>query len=284
MTPGGFVLQDGGVVPAPAEALGGLAHGYGVFETVRAYDGRLFELAAHLERMRQGADRLGIKTPPLREVEPGCQAALAATGLRDARVRITCVARSAGSALWTAFTQLVPSELFIQAEPVDPALAEIRRRGVSVVTSSHRVHEGSIVAGVKTIGYAGHILAKREATKAGAYEAIILNCRGDIVEGSMSNVFMVSDGRVATPSLECGPLAGVTRQAVLELAPEAGLPVDEMRCSPAAMAEADECFLTSSVAEIVPVVMIDQRPVGNGKPGDITIRLQHDYAERILGE
>jgi branched-subunit amino acid aminotransferase/4-amino-4-deoxychorismate lyase len=181
-----------------------------------------------------------------------------------------------GSRLWTDGDPL-PSTTIIQVGPVEPQLAQLREAGTRAITSSHRVNEGSIVAGVKTIGYAGHILAKRQAIDAGAWEAIILNCKGDVVEGSMSNIFVVWDDEVYTPPLESGPLAGVTRQTVLDLARSEGIVCNEVRFGLDALRVADECFLTSSVAEIVPVTVLDGRPVGDGGVGEITCRLQGAY-------
>lgn len=281
MTATGYILRDGTIEETDGLHLGGMAHGYGVFETLRAYGGRLFQFAAHIERMRAGTARLKLDGPPPgKDLERGCAAVLETVGLADARMRITCVATAGGSRLWTE-RGLLPATTVIQAEPVDPSLARLRGKGVAVIRSTHRVTERSIVTGVKTIGYAGHILAKSEAVASGAWEAIILNSRGDIVEGSMSNVFLVWDDQVFTPPLDSGPLAGVTRQTVIELAREAKMECNEVRFGIDAVKVADECFLTSSVAEIVPVTSLDGEPIGDGRVGEITCRLQQAYARLV---
>lgn len=277
MTVHSFVLRDAVLEPAPALAVAGLAHGYGLFETLRSYAGRLFHLDEHLARMRAGAARLNLEGPPAVDaIEPACAEALERAELRDARVRLLCVAAEGGSTLWMS-TNPLPAELVIQVQPVEGYLTELQREGAKVIVSSHRIHENSIVSGVKTIGYAGHILAKREAVAAGAHETLIRNSRDEVVEGSMSNVFIVVDGALATPSLACGPLAGVTRHLVLELARKAGIDCREARFGVSAIKEASESFLTSSVAEIVPVVRLGREAIGDEVPGEITRALQTRY-------
>lgn len=278
-----FVLRGGQLRPAPSGLPSGLAHGYGVFETVRAYKGRMFHLPAHLARMRVGAERLRLAGPGGDEgIERACEEALARAELGDARVRLICVASRGGSDLW-ARPGMLANELLIDVEPIDPSLIAIRQTGVSAIVSSHRINENSATAGIKTIGYAGHILAKRQAIECGAYEAIILNCQGHVVEGSMSNVFIVWEGALFTPATETGCLPGVTRYLVIELARGAGMEINETRFELSAIFRADECLLTSSIAEIVPVVRLNGQPVGDGEPGEITYELQKAFRRVTKG-
>lgn len=277
MTARAFLLTQDGLKPAPALASGGLVHGYGIFESFRTYNGRLFELPAHLARMRAGATNLRLAGPPDdNTVRDSCLQALTEAELPDARLRLVLVASTGGATLWTHESNL-PSVFFIQIEPLDPNLHALREAGVTAVTSSSRVNEHSATAGLKTIGYAAHFVTKHEAVRAGAYEGIILNCLGDVVEGSMSNIFIASEGALLTPALACGPLPGVTRSVAIGLARDTGIACTEGRLHPKDITAADECFLTSSVSEIMPVLRFDDAQIGDGKPGPITRCLQESY-------
>ncbi|RJQ52831.1 MAG: branched-chain amino acid aminotransferase [Actinobacteria bacterium] len=274
-----FEVAGDRLVPIEGPSPAALVHGYGVFEAVRVYGGEPFELGAHLARMREGAERLLLAEPPSDErIERLCAGAIETAGLAEARLRLVWAATAGGAELWSQAGPLAAS-LLIQLEPIPNRLQKLRNSGVDVIVGSHRVNERSLTAGVKTIGYAAHILAKREAMEAGAYEALILDCEGHVVEGSMSNVFALVEGKLLTPPLELGPLPGVTRHLVLELARESGLEAGEQPFKPGLLSSAEECFLTGTVAELMPVVRVDCTVVGGGRPGEVTRRLQAAYAE-----
>ena len=147
-----------------------------------------------------------------------------------------------------------------------------------------RRNETSFLSGVKSLNNLDNVLAREEARRRGADEAILLNTRGLVTEGSASNVFLVLDGRLVTPSLSSGCLAGITRQAVLELAAESGLEAIETDVERSAFAVASEAFLTGSVMEVMPLTRLDDRPVGSGRPGPVSGRLHSLYQEMVARE
>jgi branched-subunit amino acid aminotransferase/4-amino-4-deoxychorismate lyase len=162
-----------------------------------------------------------------------------------------------------------------------PALYE---RGMSAVVSTIRRNEGSPLSRVKSLSFLDNVLAREEARRLGADEAILLNGRGVVAEGSVSNVFAARDGELLTPSLDAGVLPGVTRAAVLELAQGEGIAAAKADLPPEALAGADEAFLTNSVMEVMPLTQLDGRLIGSGEPGPLTGRLREAYAELVRRE
>jgi branched-chain amino acid aminotransferase len=245
----------------------GLLHGDGLFETMRCYDGQPAFWREHVERLHASARELGLAVPEL--LRP-VRAVLDADGLRgDARVRIT-LTRGPGP-----FGELrgAPT-LLVTAEPV--ALPDgLHERGAAAIVSRHRVLSGR--PAMKSTSFQLHSLAKAEARAQGAWEALLPNEQGELAEGATSNLFAVQQGALLTPPLDAGCLPGVTRAQVLRLAPGLGLRAVERPLSLSVLRGADECFLTSSVAEVVPVVQVDARPVAAGAPGPVTMRVLAAY-------
>ena len=253
----------------------GLLYGYGLFETMRSYGGRVFRLEQHYHRLRDGAARLAMDVPlTLRELSDAVEAVLDRSELSDARVRLMLTAGAEGAA----------GSVILLAREVTEYPRKLYRRGMSALVTSIRRNETSFLSGVKSLNYLDNVLAREDAHRQGADVAILLNTRGLVAEGSASNVFLVMDGRLVTPSLSSGCLAGITRQSVLELATAAGLEAVESEVEPSAFEDASEAFLTGSVMEVMPLTRLDDRPVGAGGPGPVTGRLQRLYQEMVIQE
>ncbi len=253
----------------------GLLYGYGLFETMRSYGGRVFRLEEHYRRLRDGADRLAMDVPlTRRELSKAVEAVLDRNELSDARVRLMLTAGAEGAA----------GSVILMAREVTEYPRQLYRRGMSALVTSVRRNETSFLSGVKSLNNLDNVLAREEARRQDADEAILLNTRGFVAEGSASNVFLVLDGRLVTPNLSSGCLAGISRQAVLELAAEVGLEAIETDVELSAFAVASEAFLTGSVMEVMPLTRLDGQPVGSGRPGPVTGRLRRLYQEMVLQE
>ncbi len=253
----------------------GLLYGYGLFETMRSYGGRVFRLEEHYQRLCRGAERVGLEVPfSLADLVGAARGVLQSNGLEDARVRLMLTAGAEGAA----------GGVILLAREGTEYPQQLYRRGMSALVTSMRRNETSFLAGVKSLNHLDNVLAREEARRQGADEAILLNTRGFVAEGSASNVFLVLDGRLVTPSLSSGCLAGITRQAVLELATAAGLEAVESEVELSAFAVASEAFLTGAVMEVMPLTRLDGQPVGSGRPGPVTGRLRRLYQEMVLQE
>jgi len=255
----------------------GLQYGDGLFETLRVYRGQVFALADHLQRMSGSARLLEMQLPEL-DWEDAIARLLAALRLDhdDAWIRLVVTRGPA------APTLLPPSDpkptVIILGGPLDPTLEEKRRRGVRVELLPFA--SSGMLAGHKTLDYLPALLGKRWAQSRGAYEGLYVDSRQRLSEGTTSNLFLVRDGTLLTPVTR-GILPGVTRRVVLELARSRGLRVREvtLRCSD--LASADEAFLSSSLAEIVPIVQVGRRRMGRGRPGPVTREVQAAYRAAV---
>ena len=261
-------LVDEGAARVPVSDHG-LLLGDGVFETLRVYQGEPFDLDEHLARLRGGAETMGLRAPAAPDLARAAREVLSANELGDARMRITVtsgpgppgLARGSGS----------PTVLVV-AIPLTPWPPTS-----TAVVSRVRRDERSPLAGVKTTSLAESVSAFAQARAAGADEALLLNLAGDLCEATTANVFLVRDGAAASPPLESGCLAGITRAHVLALG------ATERPLSGADIAQADEAFLTSSTREVQPLVAIDGQPVGSGRPGPVTSRFAQAYSAFVAG-
>src|SRR3990172_11152820 len=243
---------------------------------MRSYGGRVFRLAEHYRRLAAGADLLAMPAPlPLAALEEAVEAPLARNGLAGAYLRLTLTAGEAEGG--------GPSVVLFARE-VTEYPPEVRERGMAAVISAVRRNETSPLARVKSLNYLDNLLAREEARRSGAGEALLLNTQDFIAEGAASNVFLVRNGTLVTPGVEAGALPGITRPAVLELAGEEGIEVVETSLPLAGLAGADEAFLTNSVMEVMPLVSVDGRPVGPGRPGPLTERLARRYRDLVARE
>jgi branched-chain amino acid aminotransferase group I len=273
---GRFVERREAAVPALDR---GLLYGYGLFETMRSYGGRVFRLEGHYRRLSEGAAVLDL--PPaltLDELRATVDALLESNGLADAYLRLTI---SAGPAPDDGGAS--PSVLLV-ARPLSGYPPDLYQRGMAAVTSATRRNEASPLSRVKSLNYLDNLLAREEARRKGADEAILLNTRGFAAEGSASNVFLVSDGRLLTPGLDSGVLPGITRAAVLELAQEAGIACAEGEVEATTLAGAAEAFLTNSIMGVMPLTRLDGRAVGGGGPGPTTRAIRHLYDQAVARE
>lgn len=259
----------------------GYLYGYGLFETMRSYNGRVFALDRHLARLTRSARQLALDAAlDLTELERGVYRTLEVNKLFDARIRLTVTAGEGERDLLPPRSGR--ANVVIVAEKLGVPPPEAYERGFRVVTASTRRNSQSALSGVKSIGYLDSLVARHEATAAGADEALLLNERGLVAECSTSNLFLVSKRRLLTTLVKCGILPGVTREIVLELARELKIPAVEAEIKLNDLYKASEAFLTNSVIEIMPIVKVDGKLVGSGKPGEVTKRLTAAYRQLAL--
>jgi branched-chain amino acid aminotransferase group I len=253
----------------------GFLCGYGLFETMRAYSGKIFRLGQHLDRLFHSAQALGL---PVESVNWGeaIYETLRANKLADARLRLTL---SGGE----MDANLSPTVL-ITAKEYTPYPPQIYNQGFKAVVSCIRRSSSSPISVLKSISRLDNQLARREAEAAGADEAIFLNEQGVLTEGSTSNIFLVYDGVVFTPNEESGILPGITRRAVLELAQSLGIAAKEGRITLGQLWDADEAFLTNSLIEIMPLSQVDRQSIGLGGMGPITQKLAQAYFDLVRRE
>jgi branched-chain amino acid aminotransferase len=280
---------------APAEATvsaldAGLLLGAGLFETLRTYGGTPFRLARHLARLRVSGRFFRIFVGEKdSEIAAIIARLLEVNGLRDARLRITA---TRGPLTEELEDDLAPrATLLVTAGPMTPYSPEFYQYGATVVVSDIRTNETDPATFHKTTAYMTNLLVLRDAHRAKAAEALRFNTRNRLAEGTVSNVFLVREGRLLTPPVEDGLLAGVTRAAVLELAARVGVPAEQQSITINDLLEAEELFLTNSIMEIMPVVRFEQHEVGpkddaaaRGKPGPVTHRLAEAYKELVARE
>ena len=257
----------------------GLLLGDGVFETMRAYGGRPHAMDAHLDRLRRGCEALRLPFPD--GLPEAVRAVLDANGLADAAVRVTLTRGPGGRG--ASPRGAGPPTVLVTASPVHHA-PETYERGLRLVTASRRrVGSESVDPSVKTLGYLVNVLARMEAEDAGADDALFVDHAGHVVEATQANVLLVRGDELATPPLSSGCLPGVTRADLLALAPALGLRAAERALTREDLLGADEVVLCASVLEVAPVVALDGRPVGGGRPGPWAARLREAYRERARG-
>jgi branched-chain amino acid aminotransferase len=264
----------------------GLLYGDGVFEGIRAYHGRVFKLKEHIDRLFCSAKAILLEIPMSHaELMKATVETCRANKIRDGYVRLV-VTRGIGSLGLNPQRCKRPSVIII-ADKIQLYPPEYYQRGLDIVTvPTTRSLHSALNPAIKSLNYLNNILAKIEANNAGVEEAVMLNAEGFVAECTGDNLFIVKNGALSTPPLSAGALYGITRQTVIELAEEAGLAVSEPNLTRYDLFNADECFITGTAAEIVPVVKIDGRVIGNGNPGRITRRLEEDYhaLTKVSGE
>ncbi len=260
----------------------GFLYGDGIYETMRAYEGRLFLVKKHLARLKQSARSVALKLPmPLEEIEHALYETLNVNKLHDAYVRIQ-ISRGPGEIGLDPALCPAPT-VVIAAKPFHDYPEEYYRQGVSVaIVKTRRNHPLALPPAIKATNFLNNILAKIESIRANAYEAVMLNWQGYVAEGTISNVFMVRKGVLYTPGLDTGILKGVTRDLVLMLARRKRIPVREVLLDPHRLRSADECFITNTTMEIMPVTRIDRKRVGSGMPGPVTAALATAYRSEVL--
>jgi branched-chain amino acid aminotransferase len=258
----------------------GFLYGDGVFEGIRVYDGRVFRLDQHLARLYHGAKAILLDIPMpngrLREV---VVETVRRTGLRDAYVRLV-VSRGTGDLGLDPRNCRDGATVVVIVDTISLYPQEVYERGLEVITCvTRRNLPTALNPEIKSLNYLNNILAKIEVGQANAHEGLMLNHLGYVAEATGDNVFVCEHGHVNTPPVETGILEGITRDVVVELAREMGLPLTEEDLTLYQVYNADECFLTGTAAEIVPVARVDGRAIGDGKPGPITKRLMARFKE-----
>ena len=260
----------------------GFLQGVGLFETMRSYDGVVFRLDAHLDRLAQSAQALGWAILPDREaMRENVMLVTQHLTEGDARVRLTV---TTGSLRVTTGDE-APHLTFVATASLGAKYPDdIYIKGVTAVIAAGKQVAGDPTFAHKTTSYFGRLAALRAAHRVGAFEALWFTPEGKLAEGSISSGFVVEDGKLATPPLTTPVLPGVTRAAVIELAVHAGIPVREDEITMDRLLDADEVFLASSLMELVPVVRVERKPIGTEKPGDVARDLAGRYIEVVQME
>lgn len=262
----------------------GLLYGDGVFEGIRIYSGNVFRLVEHIERLEYSAKAIMLPLPLSRQelIDVTCETCRR-NNLQDGYIRLV-VTRGVGDLGLAPWLCPKPS-LFVIASTIQLYPKEYYENGLAIVTvPTRRINPAALPPTVKSLNYLNNILGKIEAKQAGALEAIMLNDQGYIAECTADNIFIVHKGAIITPAASQGALKGVTRQTILDIAEDLQVPVREADMTRYDVWCADECFLTGSGAEVIPVVKLDGREIGNGKPGPIFAKLLAAFRQRVTRE
>jgi len=278
-----IVYLNGSLLPVSQARLSpsdyGFLYGYGLFETMRAYSGRIFRVEKHLARLSRSAKLLGIDLrSDIPDLEKALYNTLQANNLSNARIRLTL---SGGEG--EPVPDLLPQNptVIIVARRYTPYPPQVYQQGFKAIVSRIRRNTQSPASVIKSLNYLDNLLARRETKLAGADEAILLNERGFLAEGSMSNIFLVSDNTLLTPSEDSGILPGITRGVILELVPSMDMKTIERKIALKELLQADEAFFTNSLIEIMPLTQVNGQNIGSGRAGTVTQRLIAAYKELV---
>jgi len=277
-----LVYINGELVPKEEAKVSVFDHGFlygdGVFEGIRVYDGRVFKLDEHVDRLYDSARAIMLEIPMSKEeMKEAIIETVRANGLRDAYIRVV-VSRGEGD-LGLDPEKCPEPNVVIIVEPMDPLYGDLYERGIRVITSSiRRIPPESLDPKIKSCNYLNNILAKIQANLAGVEEAIMLDHEGYVAEGTGDNIFVVENGEVFTPPDDT-VLRGITRQTVMEICEELGIPVREKRITLGELYSADEVFLTGTAAEVAPVREVDGRKIGDECPGPVTRKIMKRFRE-----
>ena len=280
------VYVNGRFVPAEAASVSVFDHGFlygdGVFEGIRVYAGNIFRLQQHVQRLYDSAQCILLGIPMTQEemsaaiVDTVCR-----RGIPDQYVRVV-VSRGIGDLGLDPRRCPEPSVIII-ADTIALYPEQVYTQGLDLVTvATRRTPSWALDPRIKSLNYLNNILAKMEAQQAGAMEGVMLNAEGYVAECTADNIFVVRQGQVSTPSMAAGALPGVTRDTVLEILRELELTTEEGFLTRYDLYTADECFITGTGAEIVPVVRLDGRQIGMGQPGPVTASIRQQFATRSL--
>jgi branched-chain amino acid aminotransferase len=251
----------------------GLLYGDGIFEGIRFYNGRVFRLEEHLERLWDSAHSICLKIPmSIREMGKAVLETIRQNNVRDGYIRLL-VTRGKGNLGLNPVQCDRPSVIIITAQ-IALYPESVYQNGLTVVTcATRRTNPSALNPAVKSLNYLNNVMARIEANLAGADEALMLNDAGNVAECTADNVFIVKRGQIFTPPITAGALRGITRSVVFEIAAGLGIKVTETDITRHDVFTAEECFLTGTAAEVIPVVRADGRAIGNGKPGPISARI-----------
>lgn len=282
----GFAVSIDGRVGSPEDVTlkvtdNGFVFGDSAYETLRTYGGRPFELDRHLRRLRRSIALLGFELQTSDdEIKARIDACLSFARNDESYLRVI-VSRGVGDMSYR-FERIPEPTVAMYVKPLELTNEALYEKGASaVIVSIRRNPVEALNPAIKASNLLNNALATREAYAKGAFEAILLNTRGEVAEGAGSNVFIVKGGRLLTPPLSCGLLAGITRELVLEIAAATGVPSEERVLSAEDLKTADELFITSTLKELAPMVTLDGAPIGSGAPGPVTKALLKAYRARI---
>jgi len=262
----------------------GLLYGDGVFEGIRSYSGKVFRLTEHVDRLYESAQAIHLQIPMTRdEMARAIVETLAYNKLVDAYIRVV-VTRGAGS-LGLDPRKTTDPQVIVITDQISLYPEELYEHGLKIITAgTTRNHPNALNPRIKSLNYLNNIMAKIEGTNAGCLEALMLNHKGEVAECTGDNIFIIARGAIHTPSIDSGILEGITRDAVIELARGAGHTVVERTMDRHDIYNAEECFLTGTAAELIPVVECDGRVLGSGRPGPITRDLRQRFQRMVRGE
>lgn len=255
----------------------GLLYGDGVFEGIRSYSGRVFRLVQHLDRLYASAEAIDLKIPLSKEeMKEAVLKTLRANKLRNAYIRLVAT-RGIGD-LGLDPRKCPKPTIFIITDKIELYPEEFYRNGLEViVTKTKRNIKEALNPEIKSLNYLNNILARIEVNKAGMAEGIMTNVEGYVAEATADNIFIVRNKEVITPPTEMGALRGITRDVVLEITESLRIKASELPFTIKELYEVDECFLTGTAAEVIPVVKVDGKDIGDGKPGEITLKLREGF-------
>ncbi|MEO5718589.1 MAG: branched-chain-amino-acid transaminase [Chthoniobacterales bacterium] len=250
----------------------GLLYGDGIFEGIRFYDGRVFRMEEHMERLWESARSICLDIPISRaEMDEALLETIRQNDLRDGYVRLI-VTRGVGN-LGLNPAQCKRPSVIIIASTIALYPEEVYRKGLTVVTvATRRMGPATLNPAIKSLNYLNNVLARIEANLANADEALMLNDAGNVAECTADNVFIVKRGQIMTPPIAAGALRGITRAVVFDIADELGIKISEPDLTRHDIYVADEAFLTGTAAEVIPMIKVDGRIIGDGKPGEVTNR------------
>jgi branched-chain amino acid aminotransferase len=262
----------------------GLLYGDGIFEGIRIYDGNIFRLDEHLERFEFSAKALMLNMPWSRaEISQAVCDTCRANELSNGYIRLLAT-RGEGDLGLSPWNCPKPS-LIVIADTIELYPEEYYEQGLKIVTvPTRRMNPAALSPAIKSLNYLNNIMGKIEAQQFGALEAIMLNDQGLVAECTGDNVFVVQKGHIYTPSAQQGALKGITRDTIFDIAAELDVPIAEHELTRYDIWNADECFLTGTGAEVIPVVALDGREVGGGSPGPLFKRVRESFSRRVRSE
>ena len=262
----------------------GFLYGDGVFEGIRSYNGKVFKLSDHVDRLFESAQAIWLEIPMTRpEVCKAIEDTVAKSGIKDSYIRAV-VSRGAG-ALGLDPKKTSNPQVIIIVDTISIYPKEMYEKGMDIVTaSSMRNHPAALNPRIKSLNYLNNIMAKIEGSLAGCVEALMLNHKGEVAECTGDNIFVVKNKVVSTPPPDAGILDGITRRLVIDMARAAGYEMNEISMTRHDVYTADEVFLTGTAAELIPVVKVDARVIGSGQPGPVFLDLRSKFKKMIASQ